>query len=187
MGIRWLRYALALSVPASCTLVDSVDGYSGPPKNGGDAGEDVPGEICENDSDCEDNNPCTLNPCTEGRCQRLVQDGKSCSDDNPCNGEEFCDEAGICVLGAPDSFVQCGGDPCPSGYFVSRILCTEDCAPSGFGVNAFRCEKICGNEIRVCCGNCETPTCPPGYTMGAVELSDCVDCGPQLSAVVCNK
>jgi uncharacterized repeat protein (TIGR01451 family) len=70
----------------------------------------LPTEVCVNNADCDDGNPCTSDTCNPltGQCQSTpLPDGTACDDANPCTVGNTC-QAGSC--GAP---VVCSdGNPC---------------------------------------------------------------------------
>ncbi len=72
---------------------------------------------CQNDADCNDNNPCTADTCSIGVCQnQAVADGTGCSDGLYCTVSDQC-TSGACSGAARD----CSGmaDQCHNG------LCDE--------------------------------------------------------------
>jgi hypothetical protein len=75
-----------------------------------DGGRDSGGAVaCLSDAECDDELPCTMDRCVEGRCQSAeAEDGTSCADGRFCTVDDRC-EAGACV-GTPRSCDD--GDPC---------------------------------------------------------------------------
>jgi hypothetical protein len=83
-------------------------------------------EQCQSGSDCEDNNPGTVNVCTlDNQCAFIWIDGH-CNQDNPCDGaDEVCVD-NFCVDPAPECVedVDCaGGEVCDDG------VCAEGAVP----------------------------------------------------------
>jgi hypothetical protein len=190
-----------------CTIVDSVDGYAGPPikKN----------EPCKSNLECNDDNPCTADECVADLCEHAILAGKSCGDGDLCNGDETCDETGACLHGvAPevedddlctkdscdpktgvkhvpviyDPITICTVDlTCPADYFLREVICSPDCPPDPqFGVNGVICERICKPELTVCCGDCTATTCPAGYEPAGFQASTCI-CGQPASGLICKR
>lgn len=167
---------LALGV-VSCSLVDSVRDYSGPPATGGTAGvtsdsgtSDAPADApdapppCVKDAECDDDNPCTTDSCFAGLCRNDPSIQASCSDGNPCNGEETCATDGSCVPGAPpdkDDGNDCTVDTCDAvaGVVHQPIsypdlkACAGAACPAGYYVAAYlACDTECGGPNN--CGFC---------------------------------
>jgi len=207
-----LGSVLVVSALAACTVVDSVSGFAGPPL-AKDAGADS-GKPCVTGPECDDENVCTTDTCWGGYCRYSMLAGQSCSDGDLCNGDELCDEAGVCVHGIPPEVEDddlCTVDACdsktgvqhvpgnyppitfctfelkcPPDYFLREILCSPDCPPSGVGVNAATCERICKPELTVCCNDCTATTCPAGYQPSGYMSSTCV-CGQPASGLICKR
>ncbi len=54
-------------------------------------------QTCSNSSDCDDDNECTTDSCSEGICRRTaLPRSSSCSDDDFCDGGEECSDRGFC-------------------------------------------------------------------------------------------
>src|SRR5580704_1572754 len=89
---------------------------------------------CSADADCDDDNPCTVDTCTDGVCSHTPTDaGTSCSDGNLCNGMETCDGTGVCQPGTPvdvDDGDACTTDRCdPTSGAVTHTPMPECTAP----------------------------------------------------------
>ncbi|RLC36510.1 hypothetical protein DRH29_04415 [candidate division Kazan bacterium] len=70
---------------------------------------------CVQDTDCNDNNPCTNDICESGECIHSSISGIPCDDGNPCTIEDMCLN-GECV-GTPKS--------CDDGNFCTTDSCNE--------------------------------------------------------------
>jgi hypothetical protein len=213
IGIAWAA--------GGCTLFDSVDDYAGEPEvsatpdasaeAGNDASGDVlvidSGESCTSASECDDDNPCTSNACWGATCLYTADPGAPCGDDNACNGQESCDESGVCRPGTPpeldddnDCTVDfcdpatgaqhqlgdyppsktCNPYTCPTSYYRSKsLLCDAACGTDncGFCINTFLCERACEKSVTACCVNADQ--CPSACPSGyAVVATTCRDeCG----------
>ena len=101
-------------------------------------------EECSASSDCSDNDndPCIVPTCEDGRCvTTLSAPGTSCDNGNACDGVEKCDKEGRCVPGsvsATDDGNPCTLDSCDPAAGVRHEpvpvddgdACTEDiCNP----------------------------------------------------------
>ena len=60
------------------------------------------GGNCKGASDCADNNPCTIDKCTNGKCANSNADGLVCNDGNSCTLGDAC-KGGKCQPGASNS------------------------------------------------------------------------------------
>lgn len=81
--------------------------------------------VCEQDSDCDDDNPCTIDFCTNKECHHasFPQD-TPCSDNKPCTLGDSCDGGGSCVGEQKDCSAFEG--PCTSGTCDPQ---TGECGP----------------------------------------------------------
>jgi hypothetical protein len=126
---------------------------------------------------CDDNDPCTVDECSDGDCiYQPGNDGATCTDDDSCTSEEYC-LAGICTAGKikPECLGACGDAKCV--YTESPDNCPVDCGACGDGIcglnesgqNGGTCPKDC----LAACGNgvCE------GGESAAWCLVDCGGCG----------
>ncbi len=65
---------------------------------GGDTGTDSVAVSCEADKDCDDQDPCTTQTCSDGTCTSTpVKKGVPCDDGLACTGNDVCDGAGSCA------------------------------------------------------------------------------------------
>lgn len=82
---------------------------------------------CQQDTHCDDRNPCTIDTCNvSGQCeQAFVDAGTACDDDDVCTSAGVCDGAGNC--GVTD---------------INTIPCADDtvCAPGTCNVGTGLCE-----------------------------------------------
>ncbi|MBI5535233.1 MAG: hypothetical protein HY898_21075 [Deltaproteobacteria bacterium] len=194
-------------MPLACSIVQSVDGYAGPPLVSAEAGEDgssvqdavVEDAVfethpCANASECDDNNVCNgEETCVEGMCQpgtSLVVD-----DQNTCT-VDYCEpDAGVRhdKIENP-SYVQCAPFACPKDTYRVESSCDKSCGGCGSCINAFICQKPCTEQVTACCvsaAGCAS-ACPPGYTpISQMESDGCgcrVDAGVTPGpAVVCRR
>jgi hypothetical protein len=206
---RWVRLAFGgLSLAAvSCTLLDSVSGYAGPPEKqpkggGGGGGVDAAagaagsaGTQCASNADCDDHDACNgVESCgADGRCvlglPPNLDDGDSCTIDScdPTKGVQH-------VLDDFPTVIQClagaGGDCAPDHYRSTMVCCYADCGDCPYFVNGVTCDRACTATLDVCCGinatDCDTVQCPGGYSKGAVKPSTCV-CAQDGFAVECTR
>ena len=105
-------------------------------------------------ADCNDQNACTTDVCSEGTCSHTpVAAGVSCSDGNACNGAETCNGKGACAAGAP---VVCqASDAC---HDVG--VCDP---PSGQCSNPAKADGTGCNDNNACT---QTDTCVAGKCTG---------------------
>ena len=78
------------------------------------------------DLDCEDDNPCTVDDCEEGKgCVHTpVADGTPCDDGEECTGSDLC-TSGACVGGPPPG---CAGKVCgTSDKGCDCGICPDGC------------------------------------------------------------
>ncbi len=123
--------------------------------------------------DCDDNNACTLDACSEGTCTHAnTNEGIACDDDDACTLEDVC-LAGACTGNALDCTPE---DPCDDGWctslgcvytekFEDGNPCTTNCALDTVGAPT---------EI--------TSDLPDGS--GCVDPSTCSD-SPECQAGAC--
>jgi hypothetical protein len=191
--MRLIAGALFLVSAASCSLLDSVGGYAGPPSTGGtgaaggtggtdaaaatggaagDASTNDVAAPCVDVSECDDGNPCTDESCWGSLCKYTPKPGSSCSDGNVCNGDETCDGTGVCQPGTSlplDDDNPCTDDSCDPTLGVQHTLQTSPV------------------PVLV---NCGTVTCPSGYyTSKLTCLSECGACNPTfcVNGVECTR
>lgn len=105
---------------------------------------------CQNDGDCDDSNPCTVNTCQDNHCSTaLVTDGTSCDDGRYCTDPDTC-TGGICS--GPNRDCSAQSDQCNQG------VCNE---------SAGRCE---GQPIR------EGQACDDGVYCNVDEICQSGNC-----------
>ncbi|MSP91509.1 MAG: hypothetical protein EXR79_06870 [Myxococcales bacterium] len=71
------------------------------------------GGFCSADTDCNDQNPCTVNACIQAKCA-FPPNGEPCSDGDACSVGDQC-SSGACKPGVPancDDGNPCTDDPC---------------------------------------------------------------------------
>ena len=131
---------------------------------------------CTSDPECDDENPCTDDACTEGFCVH-TNNSVPCDDGDVCTMDDVCSE-GICTPGEPsdkddDSYVDgaCGGEDCDD----DPVDDPPECDTCSCG------EPACGG-----CAACQHPGAPdfpgdgfdsdcdgetPPWTAGGMEAS----------------
>lgn len=189
---------LLIVLAAGCSLIDSVDGYEGPPRSDGVASGGTVGDAATTDAkcstvdDCDDGDPCTLDGCWGSQCTHAPSAGAACPDGDACNGEEICNAEGKCVAGKPpvvDDGNSCTDDACdpvkgvthtPQATPPMQILqCGSIICPAGYYVRKLTCLSECGACNPTFCVNgvlCER-ACGP--TLNACCNNDCGDdCPP---------
>ncbi len=128
-------------------------------------GADPDCQECQNDSDCEDSNPCTINTCQDNHCSTaLVDDGTGCDDGLYCSYPDTC-TGGICS--GPNQDCSGQSDQCNQG------VCNE---------SAGRCESQPIREGQACddglyCNvdeTCQSGVCTGGQGRDCNHLAD--DC-----------
>lgn len=111
---------------------------------------------CKEDSDCEDNNPCTLEGCHEEECDYKAVPGCAA-----CSANSDCDQNDICIIGtcgdgicSYESIPDCGG--CGGSSPICQGIC-----PAGqlCGVGLSGCECLstsqCGGIAPVVAGHAQ--------------------------------
>ncbi len=208
---------LGLSLAWACSVVDSLDGYEGPPiSQPKDAGSDgvaasggaggsgasagtsgsggFPTVDCQLDSDCDDKNPCNgKETCAAGGVCKAgappsLDDGNTCTVD-------YCDPVKGVVhqggAGVPVKICASTSTPCPKGYFPRRtLICDPECGTNcPFCVNGFSCEEACLEKIQTCCRNDDCKTvCPSGYSyVSQLMTTDCGCAAVKGPAAVCQR
>ena len=140
-----------------------------------DVAPDVPPE-CVKNTDCNDNDPCTDNVCSGGKCSN-PQNGAPCDDGDPCTQNDYC-KKGVCAgTGqctdtvedtSPDTSVDASGDV------------TGDAADTGPVTNCTKAEWDSTTNIGfvTALGTCGTGTCKPaGAPLSNVLDKSCMaDC-----------
>lgn len=155
-------------------MVDSVDGYAGPPSTKGDSGalpESGTGgqkpdaaSGCKDASDCDDESPCTIDSCFGNICHHEADVSALCDDGNPCNGNEICTTQGECNQGAPpdiDDDDDCTVDACdpakgvihdPVPYPDIKVCGGGNCPAGYYRAQWLICDTECGGPNN--CGFC---------------------------------
>ncbi|MCA9668701.1 MAG: hypothetical protein KC503_24075 [Myxococcales bacterium] len=144
---------------------------------------DAKGGECQAAAECDDQNPCTLDTCNNGRCGHAPDPAAtSCSDGNSCTSGDHCVN-GSCVAGSPIA----NNDPCegevgycgPTGCLQCQLSshcadmdgnpCTvPECAQGGF------CAEVPGNNGGSCDDGdacTDSDTCQAGSCAGTPK--DC--------------
>jgi hypothetical protein len=85
----------------ACTVGDKCDGTG---KCASGAWDNACG--CQNDAACNDNNPCTTDKCSAGKCLFTIVTGAVCDDADPCTTASVCSALGKC---AGTAQVDCSG------------------------------------------------------------------------------
>jgi len=141
--VRWifpltLAWILLLAFCACSGNMQTIELDSGPDVEDSQV-QIVP--ICASDSECDDEDPCTKDYCSEaGKCAQDPAPGEVCDDGNPCTTGDLCGEDGTCgggealvcndenpctndvckveegcVFEPSDKDLECDGTPCTSG------------------------------------------------------------------------
>jgi subtilisin-like proprotein convertase family protein len=122
--------------------------------------------VCTSNADCDDNNPCTDDACTNNTCSH-TNNTVACNDNNACTATDTC-TGGVCVGGPPP--------PCDDGN-----ACTANTCNPGTG--------LCENPAIVCNDNntCTDDTCNPstGCVFTANDGNACTDNNLCTSPDVC--
>lgn len=188
---------LSVVLAVACSVLDSVDGYEGPPlgsagggggspdaASGGTVGDATTTDAkCSTPDECDDGNPCTLDSCWGNLCTHAPMPGAPCADGDVCNGEETCDAQGKCVAGEPLAVSDddsCTDDACDPVKGVSHtpqasppmqiLQCGSVVCPAGYYVKKLTCLAECG-------------PCNPTFCVNGVLCERA--CGPKLFAC-CN-
>ncbi|MEI9939781.1 MAG: MopE-related protein [Pseudomonadota bacterium] len=158
---------------------------------GVDAGDPTLGGPCADDSQCEDDIPCTTDRCDQDlqRCHHFPNHGQ-CADEVYCNGDELCDPKLGCLSGPP---VDCAdSDPCTIDTCVEK---TRSCSRAprdadGDGDPVWNCtgggdcddtDPSVNSQAKEVCDNDKDDDCD-----GTVDEADCVtpahdDCSDALT------
>ena len=128
-----------------------------------DAAEDTRVLIgCQEQEDCDDGNPCTLDVCSsDHHCQNIVQIGSTCDDNDACTQQDQCITSGACS-GIP---INCSDD---------NECTTDQCDP------ATGCQNIPGPNGEPCDDDdlCSTgDACLEGICTPTAEVT-CEDTNP---------
>jgi hypothetical protein len=114
---------------------------------------------CQNKSDCDDENPCTIDDCVGNVCQHNpAAVGATCGDGQTCCGATCCG----------------GGQTCQNGS------CAAPCTPTTCAALGRTCGTApdgCGGTLD--CGDCPSGKfCSSGHCAGCSVDSDCTSGGP---------
>jgi hypothetical protein len=122
---------------------------------------------------CDDTNPCTGDTCDPSvGCVATPLTGQSCADANLCDGQEFCNSAGMCVAGIPLT--------CDDGN-----LCTIDSCDPATGCVATPNVGASCSDGNLCNGNetCNAiGACTAGTPLSCNDGQSCTNdsCDPSL-------
>ena len=104
---------------------------------------------CKTHDECDDENFCTADACTEGTCvHEALPNGIACADVLFCNGDETCQQ-GVCVSGPPRSCndgLTCTVDTCneeEDACVHAPIECNNDGVCNSPCENADNCAADC--------------------------------------------
>jgi len=145
---------------------------------------------CQTGSDCNDNNPCTLDECNSGVCSNTPQTGQNCNDGDDCTHTDKCEANGQChgtIISCPDGTPPCGvvrtcngTATCDETFPDSGVSCddTDDCTHTDHCDGAGGCTgtlvtcqddpDVCGYR-RSCNG---TATCDETYPTSSTSCDD---------------
>jgi Dictyostelium (slime mold) repeat len=105
------RARALLLLGAVCTLLSGCDSCAKKSEKAKDERTPKRSEQCISASDCADDNPCTGEICSDGRCvTSFVPQGQSCDNETVCDGVAECDGKGRCRAGPPPAIDD--GNPC---------------------------------------------------------------------------
>ena len=99
-------------------------GAGGQAGAGGEAGAPGSGaNDCVTAADCDDDNPCTTNVCTDGACSFPADNAATCSDDDACTIDSC---AGGACTSVPDAACVCDVDQdCPNDNACLDVSCVD--------------------------------------------------------------
>jgi len=137
------------------------------------AGCGIGGGACEA---CDDQNPCTQDRCTAGKCEKDPQSGGMCPTGVCANGQCTCGHAGepCCTGGTCTNSLACVAGSCGACGAVNQPCCTSG-APCASGA-------VCGGlQVCVACGALNQPCCSGGTACraGVCQNGSCQPCGGQ--------
>ncbi|HEY2515268.1 MAG TPA: hypothetical protein VGI39_30585 [Polyangiaceae bacterium] len=187
MSLRFTRGLLALSalaLPAACSLVDTMDGYSGG-KPSGDAGPVVDGGVDATQAACNEGSKSCGGACAPF----AASNGCSAAGCDPCpgypNAAGTCTSAGACALGpCVSGFADCDGKPADGcetqldddpancgacGHVCSLPNATAKCAGSACAIDT--CATDYGDCNKDPSDGCETSTSSDVAHCGACDTS----------------
>lgn len=124
---------------------------------------DANGDACQQDEDCEDQNPCTVDRCVDSFCRNEEQEGLPCDDQDPCTGSDQC-QAGKCV-GKDTRVLNENFASLPLTWFGRRGTIDDgfvpDPKPSNWQIGG-AVPSRCGGEVRPDCGEDPAQDFSPG-------------------------
>jgi hypothetical protein len=116
--------------------------------------------LCTSESDCDDNNPCTVDKCVSGACQRNPSTGNACNDGIGCTEQDTC-VGGVChgTSTCPGN-AECAGTTCRCP--ASTTLCGNTCADlTTSAASCGVCDRACDSSQI-----CENGACKPAQNAG---------------------
>lgn len=143
----------------------------------------------------DDQNPCTTDACDAafGVTHVAVAVGTSCADSNLCNGDEQCDAAGSCQVGAPvavDDHNPCTLDSCVPATGVKHVPAAvgTSCADSNLCNGSEKCDAmgVCGAGVPLPVDDanpCTADACDPMLGVQHAQVPNGTSCA---DANACN-
>ena len=113
------------------------------------------GIACNNQAQCDDVNPCTVDRCDNGFCTHTNSVGTQCNDGTTCTSGDYCLNGG-CV-GTPITACASGDACCPAGCSSST---DTDCAATT--ASATEC-VVANGRGTLRNGACTIASCNPGF------------------------
>ncbi|MBI5510497.1 MAG: thrombospondin type-1 domain-containing protein [Deltaproteobacteria bacterium] len=121
----------------------------------------APPEECNVDADCDDQQICTVDLCSEHACRHEAKTGMTCDDGNVCTVSDACSSAGVCA----------GVSATPKGQW-SAWSGWSACSAACLGGTRTR-SRTCSSTMPATCG---AVTC-------SGSASESQDCNPQACSV----
>jgi hypothetical protein len=124
---------------------------------------------CTSNDDCDDDNQCTNDICSNGVCTHSVNTGGSCDDGNACTLDDTCTAEGTCEGGSQK------GCPTPDQCHLLGTCdpSTGDCSnpPAENGTSC--------SDSNACTGpdTCQDGVCTPGTATVCTALDQCHNAG----------
>lgn len=136
---------------------------------------------CTTAAQCNDNNVCTIDLCSTGRCSYRAYDRNPCNDNNPATTNDVC-SLGVCsgtrivgVVGTTGSVGVCGSfstsAPCPAG----QIRCSSDGLCKQITCIKSNCFVTCSDSHGGCPVHIPTDLNDPNYC--PIGMDSCVNDG----------
>lgn len=153
--------------PSDCDPLDASRSHL-LPELCDDIDHDCDGSPFEN-ADCDDDNPCTQDSCSEQGCEHATLTGSPCSDGNACTSEGTCLD-GLCVV----TPLACDdNDPCTTDFCNPAVGCLS--APGNEGLacddgDDCTLETTCSNGV--CQAGALAPGCAGCSETGCPEPQD---------------